>query len=323
GANMTSLTFSLSRALAKTWAQGDEILVTNLDHDANVTPWILAARDAGVTVRRVGIRPDNGTLDIDDFEAQLSARTRLVAVGYASNATGTINPIGQMIEQAHAVGAQVFVDAVHYAPHGLIDVAALDVDFLACSAYKFFGPHLGILYGRRSHLEQLDAFKLRPAPDALPQKWMTGTQSHEAIAGTAEAVKYLAAVHKEGQTGSLGLRDGLCASFDAIVAYERELVEHLLDGLGRLSAIRVWGITEKARFAERVPTVSCTHSRLSPEAIATLLGDQGIFVWHGNHYALPFTEAAGLEPQGTLRVGLLHYNTHDEVDRLLACLGDL
>ena len=323
GPNMTTLTFALSRAVSRTWNAGDEIIVTRLDHDANVTPWVMAARDHGAVAKHISVRPDDCTLDLDDFESKLSNRTRLVAVGYASNATGTINPIKHMIQRAHDVGALTFIDAVHYAPHGLIDVPALGCDFLTCSAYKFFGPHIGVLWGRRELLEELEAYKLRPAENHLPGKWMTGTQSHEGIAGTAAAVEYVADLGRSTTSDSLARRDALNAAFDAIVNHERELVARLVNSLLELDNIRIWGITDPNRLDERVPTVSFTHSQLSPQEIGESLAKAGIFVWPGNHYALPFTESMNLEPQGTLRVGLLHYNTVDEVDRLVEVLRSI
>ncbi len=323
GPNMTTLTFALSRSLAQTWQSGDEIMVTRLDHDANVTPWVLAARDAGVTVRHIDIRRDDCTLDMADFEAKLSPRTKLVAVGCASNAVGTINPVAQIAQLAHEVGALVFLDAVHYAPHGLIDVQAWQCDFLACSAYKFFGPHEGILWGRRRLLDELPAYKLRPAPDDLPGRWMTGTQSHEAIAGTMAAVDYLADLGRTLDADAPGRRAALSAAYDGITAYERGLAQTLLAGLAKLDDVKVWGIADPNRLDDRVPTVSITHRRLSPEKLATELAGRGVFVWHGNFYALPLTDALGLEPEGMVRIGLLHYNTDEEVRRLLTILGEL
>ncbi len=323
GANMTTLTLSLSRAIGRTWTAGDEIIVSRLDHDANVSPWVLAARDAGAIVQYIDLNPDDCTLNLDDFQSKLSDRTKLVAIGYASNATGTINPVQDIVQAAHEFGAQVFVDAVHYAPHGLIDVAELDCDFLACSAYKFFGPHVGILWGKRQWLETLEAYKLRPAVDNLPDKWMTGTQSHEGIAGTLAAIDYLADLGRGISPNSRTRRPALTAAYAAIGDYERELAARLLTGLSEIPDIRVWGITGLDRLNERVPTVSITHTRLSPQSIAEKLAEAGIFVWPGNHYALQFTEAMGLEPGGTLRAGLLHYNTVEEIDRLLNCLRQL
>ena len=324
GQNMTSLTFALSRALGRTWRPGDEIVVTRLDHDANFSPWVLAARDAGATVRIVEIHRADCTLDLDDFQAKINPRTKLVAVGCASNSSGGVNPVRKIADWAHAAGALVFVDAVHYAPHALLDVTALDCDFLACSAYKFFGPHLGVLWGRRKLLEQLEAYKLRPAPDTLPGKWMTGTQSHESIAGALAAVDYLADI---GRTLSakpdVPRRPALAAAFSAIGDYERGLLGRLLTGLAELREIKDWGITAPERWRERVATGTFTHARHSSASLAQTLGQQGIFAWHGNYYALNLSETLGNEPQGMLRVGLVHYNTAAEVDRLLSALQAL
>jgi cysteine desulfurase family protein (TIGR01976 family) len=317
GANMTTLTFALSRALAKTWRPGDEVLVTRSDHDANVTPWVLAARDAEAEVRMVEIHRQDCTLDLTDLEHKLSSRTRLVAIGAASNATGTIHPVAAISQLAHAVGAEVFVDAVHYAPHLLPDVTAFGCDYLACSAYKFFGPHMGVLWGRRERLEALPAYKLRPAPDDLPGRWMTGTQNHEGIAGTLAAIEYLASLGRHLQPSAGSRRDALQAAYRGIEMFERLLLRRLLDGLRDLPQIRVWGIVDPERLSQRVPTVCFTHQRRTPREIAERLSKQGIFVWNGNYYALPLTEALGLEPDGAVRVGLLHYNTLDEVERLL------
>ncbi len=321
GPNMTTLTFALSRALAKTWRPGDEIIVSRSDHDANVTPWVLAARDAGVTVRHIDIHPEDTSLDLDDFRAKLTDATRLVAVGCASNATGTIHPVQKIIEWSHAAGAEVFLDAVHYAPHLPIDVTAWGCDYLACSAYKFFGPHVGVLWGKRDRLESLPVYKLRPAPNELPGRWMTGTQSHEGIAGAAAAVEYLADLgrHASGNE-SLVRRAALLAAFQHIVAYESELADMFLDGLAKLPKFKLWGIADRARHNQRVPTFCITHQDRHPQEIAQYLGQRGFFVWHGNYYALPLTEALGLEPEGAVRVGFLHYNTQEEVKGLLAAL---
>ena len=323
GNNMTSLTFALSRALGQTWSSGDEIIVSRLDHDANVTPWVLAARDAGVKVHHIDVHTETGTLDLNSFQNQLSEKTKLVAVGLASNVTGSINPVAEMIEQAHAVNAMVFIDAVHFAPHDLIDVTSLDCDFLACSAYKFFGPHVGMLYGKRTHLESLAAYKLRPSTNELPGKWMTGTQNHEGIAGTAEAVEYLAEIGYQQNPAAENRREALKSAFQAITKYEHELTVQLLEGLLEIPNIRIWGITDRDQLSQRVPTISFTHENLSTTEIAETLGQQGLFVWHGNHYGLPFTEAADLEPEGTVRIGILHYNTAEEITRLLTAIQEL
>lgn len=323
GANMTSLTFALSRALAKSWRMGDQIIVTRLDHDANVTPWVMAARDAGASVEHVAINPADCTLDLDDFQKKLNSRTRLVAVTCASNATGTINPVREIIELAHRAGSLVFLDAVHYAPHALPDVTAWNCDFLACSAYKFFGPHVGMIWGRQSLLTQLPAYKVRPATETLPGRWMTGTQNHEGITGVQAAIDYLAELGRHLDPQATHRRGALAAAYRAIRTYEEALLTRLLDGLARLPSIKVYGITDPDRYSERVATIAFRHARKRPVEVATFLAERGIFVWHGNYYALPLTEALGLEPDGMVRVGLLHYNTLDEVERLLAALGEL
>ncbi len=323
GANMTTLTFAFSRALARTWGPGDEVIVTRLDHDANFTPWVLAARDAGATLRTIDVRPADCTLDLDQLRATLSPRTRLVAVGRASNAVGTINPIPEICRWAHAVGAQVFVDAVHYAPHALLDVTAWDCDYLACSAYKFFGPHVGLLWGRPELLAVLPAYKVRPAADSLPEKWMTGTQNHEGIAGVLEAINYLADLGRQVSADAASRRQALVAAFAAIAQHERQLCARLLAGLHALKSIRVWGIADPQRASERVPTVSISHKRYESLELAEKLAQRGIFAWHGNFYALPLTEALGVEPAGLVRLGLMHYNTPEEVDRLLTVLAEI
>jgi cysteine desulfurase family protein (TIGR01976 family) len=322
GANMTTLTLALSRSIGRTWKPGDRVIVTQLDHDANVSPWVLAARDAGAIVEHARVRPEDCTLDLEHLHALLSRPARLVAVGAASNAVGTINPMRQIADWAHAAGAEVFVDAVHYAPHRLIDVAAWDCDYLVCSAYKFFGPHLGLLWGRREHLERLPAYKLRPAPDDLPGRWMTGTQSHEAIAGLLVAIDYLAELSGIA-AGSSSRRERLAAALASIEGYETQLVRGLLDGVAQLPHFKVWGIQAADRLHERVPTVALRHDRLTARELAEYLSEHGIFAWHGNFYALPLTEALGLEPEGLLRISLLHYNTTDETERLLAALEEL
>lgn len=323
GANMTTLTLALSRALARTWRPGDELLVTQLDHDANVSPWVLAARDAGATVRHVRVNPADCTLDLEDLSRQLTPRTRLVAFTAASNAAGTVNPVAEICRRAHDLGALAFVDAVHYAPHRRMDVAGWDCDFAVCSAYKFFGPHVGVLWGRRRLLTELPAYKVRPAPDDLPGRWMTGTQNHEGIAGVLAAVEYLASLGRRARPDVADRRAALDAAFDAIRGYETMLAGRLLAGLSELPSVRVWGIADPRRLAERVPTFAITHRRLRPRDLAEFLAARGVFAWHGNFYALPLTEALGLEPAGLVRIGLLHYNTPAEIERLLAYLREL
>ena len=313
GQNMTSMTFHLARSLARTLRPGDEVLVTRLDHDANVRPWVLAARDAGATARFIDIHPEDCTLDLDDLRRQLSERTRLLAVTAASNVVGTLNDIPARVRLAHEVGAKVFVDAVHYAPHGPIDVQAWGCDFLACSAYKFFGPHVGVLWGKRRWLDELEPYKVRPAADTIPDRWMTGTQNHEGLAGVAAAVAYLA-----------GIAGGLRPSMLAVQAYERELAGRLLAGLAERTRFKVWGITEPSRLDQRVPTISITAADRSPTDIARHLAERDFYVWNGNMYALELSERLGLEDRGgLLRIGLVHYNTAEEVERLLRALDEL
>lgn len=331
GPNMTTLTFSLSRALGRTWRAGDEVVVTRLDHDANVAPWVLAARDAGATVHRIPFHHEDTTLDLEALDRVLSTRTRLVAVGAASNATGTINPIRHICEMAHDHGAEVFVDAVHLAPHALMDVTEWGCDYLACSAYKFFGPHVGVLWGRDEALGAVPAYRVRPAGEALPGRWETGTQNHEGIAGTLAAIEYLASLGtkksdtraKKNGSGKKQRRRALVSAFQAIGRHERGLFRRLLDGLESIPELRVYGITDRGRMAERAPTVSFTHPRRPPREIATECGKRGVFVWDGNFYAIEVSESLGLEPEGMVRVGLLHYNTAAEVDRLIQTLTGL
>lgn len=318
GQNMTSLTFAFSRALAQTWKPGDEIIVSRLDHDANITPWVLAAKDRGVTVHRIDVRSEDCTLRLDQLSDRLCDRTRLLAVGAASNATGTINPIARIAKMVHGVGGQLFVDAVHYAPHRLIDVAAWGCDYLVCSAYKFFGPHVGMLWGRRPLMASLPAYQVRPAGDATPGRWTTGTQSFEAIAGTKAAIDYLAEIGGVNVSSHpQGRRSGLVHAYERIVDHETRLAERLLRGLRADPAITVYGISEPERRTERCPTVAFTHSRHTPRVVAEKLAAQGIYAWSGNLYAFELSEALGLEPEGMVRVGILHYNTASEVERLL------
>ena len=316
GPNMTSLTLQFSRALAKEWKPGDRILVSSLDHDANFTPWVLAARDAGVEVKTIGVRTSDATLDLDSLNELLTERTRLVAVTAASNAVGSLTPIREIANRVHAVGAELFVDAVHLAPHRSIDVSALDCDYLVCSAYKFFGPHIGVLYGRTERMQELTAYKLRPAPDSLPGKWMTGTQNHACIAGAAAAVEYIASLSPIADTGS-NRRLRILDAMKSISEYETQLVEQLIRGLAGIAGIRTFGITESNRMCERAPTVSFQLDGRKSIDVAQYLGDNGVFAWHGNYYALPLTQTLGTEPDGMVRLGCMHYNTPEEIDRTL------
>ncbi|MEC7718536.1 MAG: cysteine desulfurase-like protein, partial [Planctomycetota bacterium] len=324
GQNMTSLTFALARALAKTWGPGDEIIVTRLDHDANVTPWVLAAQDAGVTVQYVRTCLEDCTLDMEDFRQKLTEKTRLIAVGAASNSVGTINPVSEMVSAAHGVGAKVFVDAVHYAPHQRMDVKAWNCDFLACSAYKYFGPHLGILWGRRELLESLEAYKVRPAPSELPGKWMTGTQSFESIVGGLAALDYIAEIgENSAERGELSRSEAYDSAFSVIREYEMQLASQFIEGISALSKFKLWGIQSKDRLAERMPTFAITHDSMPSIEVARYLGDKGICVWHGHYYALNLSADLGREPAGMVRLGLTHYNLAAEVERVLGALAEV
>ena len=304
GYNMSTLTLHIGRCIGATLKPGDEIVVTTLDHEANVSTWEAMAADRGVTVHRVDIREDDVTLDLEDLESKLSERTKLVAVGYASNAVGTINPVREIVARAHEVGALSFIDAVAYAPHGPIDVRDLDTDFLACSVYKWFGPHLGVLYGKASVFDRLPAFKVRPAHD----RFETGTANFEGIAGTLAATDYLRDIGRSygDVTGAAGAADAserrreLIAGMTAIMAYERDLAGRLIAGLAAIDGLAIHGITDTARAAERVPTVSVSLDGIGPRAAAEALGREGIFVWDGDFYATGLIERLG---QGGRRWG--------------------
>jgi cysteine desulfurase family protein (TIGR01976 family) len=319
GPNMTTLAFALSRAFGRTLRPGDRVLATRLDHDANVRPWLLAARDAGAEAELVDLHPEDCTLDLDDLARRLGPRVRLVAVGCASNLVGTINDARRIVQMAHDAGALVFLDAVHYAPHGPIDVRDWGCDFLACSAYKFFGPHVGILWGRRELLAGLPAYKVRPASDDLPDRWMTGTQNHEGLAGVTAAIDYLAGLGDP----SPSRRQRLLSAMEKILVHEAALARRLLDGLAARPRFRVWGITRPDRLAWRAPTVALTAKDRTPAEMAKYLAAREIYAWPGNSYALELTERLGLEESGgVLRLGLVHYNTADEVEAVLAALDE-
>jgi selenocysteine lyase/cysteine desulfurase len=359
GQNMTTLTFAVSRAIGRTLGAGDEIVATRLDHDANVAPWLALEEERGVRVRWVDIREEDCTLDLDGLERALGPRTRLVAVGLASNAVGTLNPIPRIVEMAHAAGALTYVDAVHAAPHVSLDVTALGTDFLVCSPYKFFGPHLGLLYGRRDLLESLAAYKVRPATNELPGKWETGTPPGESLAGLLATFGYLewlgetygaaggsGAAGAAGGSGAAGAaggsgasgaaggsgasgaattrRDRLRAAMAVIGATERGLARRALTALGDVPGLRLRGIVDPDRLAERVPTFAFTLAGHSPREIATQLGRRGIAAWDGDYYAYELIRALGLaESGGMVRVGFVHYNTDAEIDRLIEALGEM
>ncbi len=325
GNNMTTLTLHISRSIARGWNPGDTIVVTRLDHDANVTPWVLAAQDRGVQVRWVDFDVEDGTLKLDDFAAAMEMHPRLVAVGYASNALGTINPVKRLVKMAHEAGAQVYVDAVQYAAHGPIDVQDIGSDFLVSSAYKFFGTHAGILYGRYDLLNDLFAYKVRPATNDLPGRFETGTQNHEGLAGVLGAIEYLQWV---GQTFGqdyqntysqrfsgrrLHLKQAMCAIRD----YEFEISRSVLSVLEEIPKLRIYGLADAQRLDERVPTFSFTLGGWHSHRLAEALASQNIYVWDGNYYAINVTERLGLEESGGMvRVGPVHYNTIAEVQRL-------
>lgn len=313
GQNMTTHNFNLSRALARKLQAGDEIVLTRMDHDANVAPWLHIAADKNLVVKWVDINPSDCTLDINSLEAALSEKTKIVAVVHASNAVGTINPVQRIAAMAHAAGALFVLDAVQSAPHIPIDVQTIGCDFLLCSAYKFFGPHIGILWGRYELLEQLEAYKVRPAKNYPPHKFETGTLSFETIAGVAAAVDYLAAF------GDGDVHEGMRVVMD----YERGLVTKLIVGLQAIPGVTIAGITDPARYHERVPTVVFVKDGYTPEQIAAYLAAKHIYVWNGNYYAQEIMEALGRKEQGMVRVGLVHYNTPEEVDRLLTALHEL
>jgi cysteine desulfurase family protein (TIGR01976 family) len=360
GPNMTTLTYAMSRAIGRAISDGelgpgDEIVVTRLDHDANVSPWLQMAEDRGITVRWAEIHEADCTLDLADLAAKINSNTKLVAAGYASNAVGTINPVKEIVRLAHAAGALAYIDAVHYSPHGLIDVAALDCDFLVCSTYKFFGPHMGVLFGKREHLERLRPYKVRPNTNAIPNCWEWGTLNHECIAGIAACVDYIAdlgcyargneeehvgtaapgcpssearsaatTTRAANQTGVTERRAAIEAAYQAIQEHERGLLERMMTGLKEIPGLKIYGITDPARLDERCATLAIRIENFTPLQLATQLGNRGFFTWDGNYYALNLTEQLNVEKSGGfLRIGLVHYNTHEEVDRLLAALREI
>lgn len=330
GNNMTTLTLHMSRSLSRDWKAGDEIVVTRLDHDANVTPWTLAAQDRGATVTWIDFDVEDGTLKMDQLEKALERTPKMVAVGYASNSLGTINPVAKITRMAHEAGALVYVDAVQYAPHGPIDVQKLDCDFLVSSAYKFFGPHTGILFGKRELLEKLFAYKVRPATNKIPGKFETGTQNHEGIAGTLGAIEYFewlgktfgdSAVEGLAGRGYEGRRLELKKAMTVLRAYEFELSRALLAALESVPGLRLYGLTDPRRLEERVATFSFRLKDMNPRDVAEKLAADGIYVWDGNYYALNVSERLGVEESGGMvRVGAAHYNTLEEVERLKTAL---
>lgn len=319
GQNMTSLTLHISRSIARELSPRDEVVVTRLDHDANVSPWLLVARDRDCVVRWVDFEPTDCTWSAEALARQVTPRTKLVAVGYASNSTGTVNPVAEAARIARQVGALCFVDAVHYAPHGPIDVSALGCDLLACSAYKFFGPHTGVLWGRYSLLDRLPAYKVRPAGDSPPHKWETGTQGFEGIAGVRGTLSYLEWVGRTLGTGARGTRRAaLRAGMEVIRETESGLSTAMRDGLSTVKGLSIRGIVDASHMSNRVPTFSFTMEGHHPKQICQALDAAGISAWDGNYYAPEVTRRLGLEESGGMvRVGAVHYNTLAEVQRLV------
>lgn len=336
GANMTSLTYAMSRAIGRELGPGDEIVLTLLDHDANFSPWKVL-EEKGVTIRAAKFNPADCTLDMDDLARQITSHTRLVAVGYASNAVGTINNVKEVVRLARQAGALSYIDAVHYAPHGLIDVRALDCDFLVCSTYKFFGPHMGVIYGKREHLKRLHPYKVRPNTNNIPNCWEWGTLNHECIAGIKGCVDYWeelgrrscgAGILAREEAGSplpaLSRREAIVAAHAAIHPHERAMMEKMIAGLLEIKGLRLYGITDPRRFDHRCATTVVRIEGHTPLELATKLGERGFFTWDGNYYALNVTEQLDVERSGGfLRIGLVHYNTMEEVERLLAALREI
>ncbi|MGD0791133.1 MAG: cysteine desulfurase-like protein [Terriglobales bacterium] len=327
GPNMTTLTFAMSRALGRELGPGDEIVLTLLDHDANFSPW-KALEEKGVVIRTVKFNESDCTLDMDDLAAKIKIkigkRTRLVAVGYASNAVGTINNVAEVVRLARQAGALSYIDAVHYAPHGPIDVRALDCDFLVCSTYKFFGPHMGVLYGKREHLKRLHPYKVRPNTDNIPNCWEWGTLNHECIAGIKACVDYWEALGRRAKPEVTTRRAAILAAHEAIHGHERKMMEKMIAGLLAIPGLKLYGISDPRRFENRCATIVVRIEGHTPLELATKLGERGFFTWDGNYYALNLTEQLDVERLGGfLRIGLVHYNTMEEVERLLAALREI
>jgi len=324
GPNMTTLTYAMSRAIGRELKSGDEIVVTRLDHDANCSPWLQMAEDRGVTVRWAEIHDEDCTLDLANLASKINSKTKLVAAGYASNAVGTINPVKEIVALAHQAGALAYIDAVHYTPHGLIDVQALDCDFLVCSTYKFFGPHMGVLFGKREHLQCFKPYKVRPNTNAIPNCWEWGTMTHELIAGITACVEYFADLGRQVRPEAQTRRAAIESAYAAIHEHERALLDRIMTGLKKIPGAKIYGITDPARYDQRCATLAVRFENHTPLELATKLGDRGFFTWDGNYYALNLTEHLDVEKSGGfLRLGLVHYNTAEEVDRLLAALREI
>lgn len=323
GQNMTTLTLHISRSIGRLFQRGDEIILSRMDHDANVWPWVLLARDLDLEIKWLSFDTESFEFDLDRLDDLFSSRTRLVCIGGASNLLGTINDIASVCARARGVGALTYIDGVQSVPHVVTDVQAIGCDFLACSPYKFFGPHQGVLYGRRELLEQLEPYKVRPAPDRYPGCFETGTQCHEGFAGITAAVDYFAWIG-ETMAGVSGRRRALTAAMDLLFDYEKILAGHLIDGLLKIDGVRVLGITDESAMDRRVPTVSFTHARVAPGDIAQHLADDNIFVWNGHNYAVEVAKSLGIyESGGAVRIGPVHYNSVGEIDETLGVLAKL
>ena len=323
GPNMTTLNFNLSRSIGQTLAPGDEIVVTRLDHDANIAPWALLASERDVKLKWVDIRTSDCTLDMDSLEAALSERTKVVATAHASNAVGSVNPVKQIAGMARAVGAWHIVDAVQSAPHVPIDVADIGCDFLLCSSYKFYGPHLGIMWGRQELLESLPVAKVRPAKDAAPYRWENGTPSYETWNGLLACLEHWERIGEEFGDAELRHYDGARRSMKrgmlAVAAYEQQLASALIDGLMAMPGVDIAGITDSARFDQRVPTVAMVKAGHAPDEIASYLASHHVYVWSGNYYAVEIMKRLK-RPDGMVRIGIGQYNTMDEINKLLNLL---
>lgn len=353
GPNMTTLTYAISRAIGRDLGPGDEIVLTLLDHDANFSPW-KALEEKGVTIRAAAFNPADCTLDMNDLASKINSRTKLVAVGYASNAVGTINDVAEVVRLARQAGALSYIDAVHYAPHGTIDVRALGCDFLVCSTYKFFGPHMGVLYGKRELLKKFQPYKVRPNTNNIPNCWEWGTLNHECIAGIKACVDYWEELGRRAtdvepqrsqssqrnsteslmespgsslrsqRSPRLTRREAIVAAHDAIHTHERAMMEKMIAGLHAIPGLKLYGISDAARFDHRCATIVVRIEGHTPLELATKLGERGFFTWDGNYYALNVTEQLGVESTGGfLRIGLVHYNAMEEVERMLAALREI
>jgi cysteine desulfurase family protein (TIGR01976 family) len=322
GPNMTTLTYAMSRALGRELGPGNEIVLTLLDHDANFSPW-KALEEKGITIRTAKFNPADCTLDMHDLARKITSHTRLVAAGYASNAVGTINNVAEVVRMARQAGALSYIDAVHYAPHGPIDVRALGCDFLVCSTYKFFGPHMGVLYGKREHLKRLRPYKVRPNTDNIPNCWEWGTLNHECIAGIKACVDYWEELGRRAKP-AVSRRAAILAAHEAIHPHERAMTERMIAGLLAIPGLKLYGITDPRRFENRCGTLAVRIEGHTPLELATKLGERGFFTWDGNYYALNVTEQLDVERLGGfLRIGLVHYNTMEEVERMLAALREI